>query len=269
MATPVPHTARLTRALATWRQWPAELSAEPVAVRLLEGASNTSVLLDAGDEQFVIRLDHDSRHLGVDRDIERMILTDIRECSFAPPVVFMGDDFLVMRHLDREPGELSPEEMAALIREIHGTPTRVDAVLNPADHARHYLAQLDELAPALTALAEHALAAPAPTAMACLSHIDLIPGNIIFTGESIVVLDWEYARLAHPAWDAAVVIEAHGLNESAAAILNANAGVDSRDVRRLQQLYRLIEALWWTLADHPGASAASTRAWQRLEALLD
>lgn len=39
-----------------------------------------------------------------------------------------------------------------------------------------------------------------------LTHGDLNPGNYLTTGEQLVLIDWEFAKLAPPAWDPAVIL---------------------------------------------------------------
>ena len=259
---------RLKQALDSWRQWVPRPAVRPTLVRRLAGDSNDNLLVAADDMSYVVRLDRDSAHLGVDRGIERIVLADIADTTFAPPIACIGDDFLVSRFVEASHtgagSAADPAEVAGVLLQIHATPTRLTAVLDPFAHAARYAGRLGTVPPEIDRYIDTVLARQVPLVdQPCLCHVDLIPANVVRDSRRLRVIDWEYARLCDPAWDVAVVLESWPFTASQQAHFVSLTGVDTSRIHDMQICYRLIEGLWWEIAGrhHPGS-------WLRLDALL-
>ncbi len=265
MASSLPDATRrrLNEALASWNKWDTDLTSQPDVLEQLGGNNNESFLVESNGQKLVVRLNLDNSHLGVDRNVERQVLMDIRGKTFAPPIVALTDEFLVTEYVAASTEPLTAIDLAALIHDIRKTRTSISGVLDPIAHARGFLEQLT-LDDSRGQLAERALSV-APSAMStpCLCHNDLNPGNIIKGDNRVVAIDWEYASLAPPEFEIAVVVEAHELDESDRRTLIEALNAKNNDVLHMQQLFRLIESLWW---ERKGES--SPQAWKRLEVLL-
>jgi thiamine kinase-like enzyme len=94
-----------------------------------------------------------------------------------------------------------------------------------------------------------ALAAPSGNPVLC--HQDLLFENMIRTASGIVVVDWEYARLADPAYDLAVFTTTYSVNDhQRKMLLDAYRSTDSGLPERIlyyEKVYALIEILWWQI----------------------
>lgn len=102
------------------------------------------------------------------------------------------------------------------------------------------------------------------------AHGDLVVGNLLQAPAGLMLLDWEYAGLADPRFDAATVIGLHGLGKEARRALLAAAGLaDDEALVRQVELAVLLAWAWAAagVASHPADARA--RAWlARAEALL-
>lgn len=258
--------ARLNEVLGTWRAWALPLGEEPRPVRRLPGESNLNLLVRApgpeGDVLLAVRLDRPATHLGVDRAVEGRVLERIRDRPWAPRVVHRQPGRCLVTRFEAGPalaGHDAPERAGHLLASIHGVDGSDLPRLDPGAHGKAYLAALpDPLRPA----AEPAVAALAramdepgtgePAGDPVLAHVDFQAANVVLAPRGTVVLDWEYARRAEPAWDLAVFASVGGLEPSAfdrlvAAYGAAGGRVDVARVRRLLRVYGLIEHLWWAL----------------------
>lgn len=260
--------AHLDAILDGWRDWSIDLSGRPSVVEALSGWSNANFRVRAGKTELVVRLNDDTSHLGVDRVVERTALEDVATRHFAPPVVHVGPDHLVSRFVAGEcPVTPSPTDAARLLTDIHTTPTRITSILDPWAQARAYLAQSDEAD--IATLAAQVLEFESPAPLACLTHNDLSPANLVRTDDGIVVLDWEYARLGDPAFDTAALVETHDLTAVEVDALADTLGEPVADrLPAIRLLYLLIETLWWHLRDpaHDRGMLTRLRLEQRLEA---
>ena len=100
------------------------------------------------------------------------------------------------------------------------------------------------------------------------SHVDPVPQNIIDDGDSITLLDWEYAALCHPLWDPAYFASEAGLEREERRILVAATGMED-ETRALTDWIRvaLAVSLSWCLVrrQRAGDEALWNReiAWRR------
>ena len=203
--------ARLARVLASWPRWRVALRGPPLVVGRLEGGlTNESRRLDTDAGPAVLRLNHPAgERLGIDRHTEARVLDAVAAAGVAPAVWHNdpGAGFLVTELVNGRPwgqGDMGDpvqrQRLAAVVARYQALPL----ALAPRD----YLAYLDNywhqlrLAGAvasadLTARWQHHRKAIARWQQSgwqpVLSHHDLTPGNILDTGERLVLIDWEYA----------------------------------------------------------------------------
>jgi len=255
MAKELSTTERLKQTLAQWSSWQASLTREPVLVGKLDGNSNDTFLVAVDNEQFVVRVNSRAHGLGVNRSIELQVLADIAGRSYAPTVIFKGEEVLVTRFVSGEHPERSShrswlDETGRLFRAIHSTPTQVSEVLDPRKHAVEYFNAIENPGRVVTDCFEVLMQKPNMSFNeVCLCHNDLLFQNIICSEGGWVAADWEYARLGDPAFDIAVLVETIGADESELGVLLEAYGSVSPRVRvnYYRDLYRLIEVMWWRL----------------------
>ncbi len=90
-----------------------------------------------------------------------------------------------------------------------------------------------------------------------LCHNDLLRANRIYSAGRLWAVDWEYAAMASPWYDIAVVINGDSLSApDTEALLNAYLGraADERERDMLHQygcIYRYLELLWYLALDKP------------------
>ena len=168
--------------------------------------------------------------LGLDRAWEARVLEGAVAADLAPALEYCDPQrgILITRWVDgrpwtpadtRRPSNIS--RMADFMRRIHALPIPAPArFMSPAKWIEHYsaaalrsardgvaatAAAASGDAAVLRAAARQRLAALAalPSAQSALCHSDLHTLNLIDRGDSLVLLDWEYAHASDPLWDLA------------------------------------------------------------------
>jgi thiamine kinase-like enzyme len=156
--------------------------------------------------------------LGLDRRWEARVLEGAVAAELAPGLVYCDPEHgvLISRWVDGRPWALEDtllpanlSRMAELMHRIHDldlpVPTRV---MTPRQWVDYYSAAAQ--APAARTAALRSMAVERLSALAALPgvapvvcHSDLHTLNLIDRGDSLVLLDWEYAHAADPFWDLA------------------------------------------------------------------
>jgi len=163
-------------------------------------------------------------------------------------------------------------QLGQTVRRIHALPIPADA---PGRDPREFLAQMWEVVRSGFTLPDfvgdtvrRALSEDPPTgARTVLGHNDLNPGNLVYDGESIVLLDWAASGPADASYDLATIAVFLRMDDS--DCLRLLSAYDGADVTTLpgRFLYsrRLVAALAGTMQlyiarqmNHPGASGAET-----------
>lgn len=267
--------------LAQWRHWttPAPLSAQPLVQRCLApGISNTSVLVAADAQRFVVRLDGiDARHHGITRQGEWRALVAATARGLAPAPRYFNPELgaLVCDYLPPDPAQpLEIPEVAKLLRAIHALPPlhhRLDLGEriaryrhSCAERAPAHWAALKPFAPRVEAALEQEHQAAGARV---LCHNDLLRANRLRSGGRLWALDWEYCAMGSPWFDLAVVCCGDDLSAAQTeALLSGYLGGPAADEQRQQLarqmlLYRYLELLWYatTRPDHPGWDARLAR----------
>ena len=261
---------KLEQTLAQWSQWhcaPA-LTRAPHEVRVLTpGVSNFSVLVEAG-QRFVVRIDglNPSTH-GLSRQSEWHTLEAAHKAGLAPTPRYYNPALgsLVCDYLAPDDAQVVPiADVARLLRAIHRLPARHHR-LDLGERILRYEKQIEHRGRALgddlrnchrkvAALLQAMSQQPGDTV---LCHNDLLRANRIYSARKLWALDWEYAAMASPWYDIAVVINGDSLSASdAEALLNAYLGraPDEKERDTLHQygcIYRYLELLWYLALDTP------------------
>jgi thiamine kinase-like enzyme len=211
-------TADLEQALAQWPDWPLPLTAPPrVEAELKSGRTNQNYRLSApglGDD-LLLRLHRpDAERLGIDRERELLITQTTAEAGIGRPVWHWTGSFSIFPFIPARPWRASdfsrPAQrdrlwplIDALAELDIGTPRR-----RYSDYLQRYWQQLvaesridPPLAREWSAFWPDLLAFDEADWTAGLVHHDLIPANLLDTGNRLVLIDWEYAAMGHPGID--------------------------------------------------------------------
>lgn len=207
----------LQQTLANWRQWNTgcgELTAQPTLVReLVGGRTNRSFLVAQDDYKAVVRINTlNGVSLGIDRKREGLILELLQPTGAVPKVLFHSDEVLVsVFHEGRQWSEedsRSTQQMAALNQLLQRIQNVEITQLQRRNYVQYCQAYIDQLGSAFAieglqqTILTAAAAIDAADWPAVICHHDLVPENILVTADGLIVLDWEYAALGHPALDA-------------------------------------------------------------------
>jgi thiamine kinase-like enzyme len=184
--------------------------------RLSEGLVNETYRVLRDGAAYVLRVAAPARHdLGLDHVWEARVLERAVQSGIAPYPEYCEPrrGILIARWVDgsawspadvRRPANIS--RMAALMHRIHALPMPAPArIMSPGDWIDRYDAAMPNITAALRAAADVRLAAleELPGTDLVLCHSDLHILNLIDRGNSLVLVDWEYAHAADPLWDLA------------------------------------------------------------------
>jgi thiamine kinase-like enzyme len=235
------------------RVWPEGIDS---VEQLGGGITNHNFKVVAGGEAFVLRVGGAKTELlGIDRRIERDASIAAAELGIAPDVVAFvePEGHLVTRFIEGEVGQAGVEDVATLLRQLHGgrpIPGRFDVLGVVDDYAETAVARGAELPARFEraratggAIADRLGARPlAPC------HNDLLAANFITGGGRTWIVDWEYAGMGDPAFDLANYAVNNGLDGDGDDALLAAYGSDELDVHVLQRfLSDFREAMWGVL----------------------
>ncbi|HXC07341.1 MAG TPA: choline/ethanolamine kinase family protein [Steroidobacteraceae bacterium] len=188
----------------------------PIIHRLGKGLINETYRVVRDGESFALRVAAaNPHHLGVDREWEGRLLGAAVAADLAPAIVYCDPrhGILVTRWVEAVPWSPSEvrrgpgiERIAELLRRIHALPMPAPArLMSPESWIDYYSGATPHAGAALRKAATAQLAALAalPGADTAVCHSDLHVQNLIDRGDSLVLLDWEYAHASDPLWDLA------------------------------------------------------------------
>ena len=212
----MPDTASLQSVLASWREWPLAISAPPKVLGPVPGGRtnrNVKIAVPGLSGPLILRLNNRrSEALGINRTAEAQILYSAAKAKIAPEPIYQDPShrFSILPFIDARVWQakdfsnpLQRQRLLRLLRSVRE--------LNPATEKRsyynylaHYMQQLQSAGTVSVDLAQQWAAftprlqafdqAPWP---AELTHHDLIPENILDTGNRLYLIDWEYAAIGH------------------------------------------------------------------------
>jgi thiamine kinase-like enzyme len=208
------HHRRL-RSLPIWRS--------PIVIEPLPGGitNRNDLVIDADGRKFVVRIGPDLPLLGVDRRNELACQSAAASLGLAPAIIHHEPGLCVSHYLEARTltaeDVRKPECLARVAVALHRLHEAWDGlsgemlyfsafqtVRTYAETARSLNVpvpdDLDDLVDDARSLARR-IQPFTPV----LCHNDLLPANILDDGESISLVDWEYAGIGHPLFDLAGV----------------------------------------------------------------
>jgi len=194
------------------------------------GLTNRSWLVTTDGDRFVVRIsDASADELQIDRSSEAVVLQLVAPAGIGPEVLRCDPErgILVTRYLgptwsarDAQSHE-NIERLAGLLRRLHGldVPAGVRAV-DLAATVHGYLRTLDERGvnsgltlPALRDCADETAMQLRKGSTPCLCHNDVHYLNVV-EGDSLRLIDWEYAGVGEPLFDLASLCVYHRYQRS-------------------------------------------------------
>jgi thiamine kinase len=188
----------------------------PQVHRLGKGLINETYRVVRGGERFALRVAAaNPHHLGVDREWEGRVLGAAVAADLAPAIVYCDPQhgILLTRWVEGVPWSPSDVRRAPGIARIAGLVRRIQALsvpaparlMSPARWIDYYSGAAPHAPTVLrqAATAQLAALAAVPGADPVVCHSDLHLQNLIDRGDSLVLLDWEYAHASDPLWDLA------------------------------------------------------------------
>lgn len=232
---------------------------------LTGGITNRNYRVEADGEAYVLRVaGANTGLLGIDRE---------RECSYAQAAASVGVGPEVIAFLPKEPAlvtrfcagmVLKPEDavrgdvlarIVASLRLIHAGPASSGAFCGfetsrtyrrmAAERGVRTPPELDQALASVTE-SERSLGPSGPP-RPC--HNDLLPSNLIDTGQHVWIIDWEYAAMGDPFFDLGNLAENHLLDAAQEAELlrlyfGAARDAELRRLRAMRAVSALREATW-------------------------
>ena len=230
MAATLPQAVRLRleQALGQWHQWqcqPPLPGAPHIERRLTTGHSNWSVLVAAAERRFVVRIDGTPPAAnGIRRQSEWRALQAAHGAGLAPAPRYLNPDLgaLVCDYLPPDATQaVNMRDLAQLLRRIHQLPARHQR-LHLAERlaryetllARHQPQQWQRLQPCGATVRRQLQLCVAQAQATVLCHNDLLHANRLYSGGRLYALDWEYAAMASPWHELAVITCGDDLQEA-------------------------------------------------------
>lgn len=240
----------------------------------LSGLSHGAVQVEAANGCFVLKRRRDAA--AEDAEIELANTRSAAALGLAPEVCWAAPSggTMLLRYLDGGRSfQGSPDEAAALgkvLARLHGSGAAFAGTLVAEDVWRALAAGLDAVPEDLEAAVDAALAqSPSGTSLVP-SHGDLVPENILVCpGKAPVLIDWEYAAMADPAWDLAYVIGEAELGPRAEGALlesyrQEGGKVDPAALAAHKVLTSAVSALWALVQAAAGNPATDFMRYARL-----
>jgi thiamine kinase len=222
--------------------------------RLSEGLVHESYRVTRDGQEYALRLPiADAGAIALDRAWEAELLQLAADAQLAPAVRFhdalrgiLLSDWVAghtwaAAEVESDAGIAG---MAGLLRRVHALPMPLPAHgMSPADWVSHYDSLSANAEPKHRSMAASCLNewAALPAAAAVVCHGDLHALNMLQTGDSLRLLDWEYAHVSEPFWDLAGWCANGDLNDGARRRLLD----DYLERPATPQLWRRLELLRW------------------------
>jgi len=217
---------KLQQVLENWHSWDATcggasglkapLTNKPVVVEeLLLGKTNRSFLVETTCGQVVVRINaENSQNLGIDRQREAEILSQLQPIGCVPKTLFISEQVLISEYISGRSWKAGDLKNADKLKIISGLLTKIQEIelsqkniqRNYVEYCQNYIQQLPisveesesifikELMSAAEAI-DKAIWKPV------INHHDLVPENIIESEYGLFLLDWEYGAYGHPGID--------------------------------------------------------------------
>jgi thiamine kinase-like enzyme len=177
------------------------------------GITNRNFRVTFGEREYVVRLPgKDTALLGISREAERIANNAAARLGIAPELAAGDDSCLVTRYVISTPVEVdqlraAPEQVARSLRKFHDSGAQLPVRFWVPDLLGSYAAIVaergGELPPAYAATRELAdrIAGALPLSEPVPCHDDLLAANLLTVGDTVMLVDWEYAGMGHRYFD--------------------------------------------------------------------
>lgn len=235
---------------------------DAVVTPLAGGMTNRHWLLATGAEQAVLRRDSDAVQLGIDRQGERQAWHCAARAGISPALLWQGEGWTLSRFINGASGPAdSSARLGQLLSHIHWLQNQ-PLTLPVLPLRQRALALGAKDGP----WAAYSLIESQPEALRP-AHVDPNPGNYLWQGERLWLLDWEYASLADPDYDLAAIAVEHSLAAKTVLALWQQCSGEQRQVARLQAMMRIYAHLCECWCRHQAtgyrkAAARYRKAWR-------
>ncbi len=216
---------------------------------LADGITNENYWLNINGYEYVLRINNpDSERLGLDRNAEIKIMSEVASLNIAPEHIFYSQksNFYLSKWITGEvwrnsdlQKQINLNRLAQRLKQLHNLPShsfpRMDLIkrldlYRTMIQKRH--GDLPGIEKRILFYTINRLGTMNHSLSACLCHNDLVIANIVETTEQkICFLDWEYAAVNEPLFELAVIFKGNQLSEeSRRYFLQAYLGDESYQI---------------------------------------
>lgn len=253
-----------------------QVLSEAVRWRPLAAASGTSNTLYQGGvngQLLILRVNADQElAFGVSRQREACVLDLLQGQRWAQQVVCNRPElgWCLMQHhglalSDEAMNPAQQEDLLQLVQALHRVPLPEDQTLYECcllDYPQLFLSyqqalnQLEKPLPWLELLNRLVtLFAQLPPVALCLTHHDLHPGNLCWQEQQLTLIDWEYAGIGNPWFDAGALARYCAVPETALAALSSFTHLSvpefKQGLAKAEEALQLLEQLWFKVRGMP------------------
>jgi thiamine kinase len=255
--------------LDDWPLW--GLSTTPIKadqISVLEGGlTNACYQLSLASGEYILRISAaNTVALGIDRDVEKTIHQLVSRLNFTSALRYCDDehrywirDFIAGEVLADNIEALSHNTLSYMVEQLkalHQIPVEIALPMINISEKAEALWQImatqqpDNEILKMKPLMQVAMSEP-PAGNFCLSHLDPVLANWLYTSKGLQLLDWEYAGLAHPLWDLAALFQGikHSIQElERKSGKNNHLEIELNLENKILSLYGVSDLLAWRRA---------------------
>ena len=258
---------------------------------LAEGITNENYWLNINGFEYILRINNpDSERIGLNRDTEIKIMSEVSSLNFTPEHIFYSQksNFYFSKWITGKiwsnndlQKQINLNRLAQRLKQLHNIPShsfpRID-LMKRLDLYRTMIQQrhgeLPSIEKRILSYTINRLGIINYSLPACLCHNDLIAANILETSEQkICFLDWEYAAVNEPLFELAVICRGNQLSdENQLYLLQAYLGEDKNQIIEDFEIWCWFYdylSLLWGLAILPEDIHLPTNLNDRLQQLFE
>ena len=189
----------------------------------------------------------------IDRAAELAIMEGAAAIGVAPKCLLADANkgFVVSEFLEPVAAPQNPyDELAPVLRKLQGLSLASLPQLNPVAACQQYLGKIAAKGveyPAVEKLVETVDFSSLEKILEpqVLCHGDLVPENILYTGEGIKLIDFEFSGMGHQVWDVAYLRSfCKGDRETQDWLSSFSVEMPAEEFERLVDLATLLSLLW-------------------------
>ncbi|RBQ30399.1 choline kinase [Arcobacter sp. FW59] len=183
-----------------------------ISIKLLksQGFNNISYLITSKTKKYVLRVFKSNKSVNISRKFEYKIQKIANKLNISPKPIFFNKNFMIYEYLEGvHKDNLSKNDLknlALTIKKLHSIKVKTKPYNLKKDFKKYKnlfedkknILTLNKLNNSLKKLKKH-------KNHFVLSHFDLNPKNILFSENSIKIIDWEYAGTTDSFFDLASI----------------------------------------------------------------